>query len=294
MSMKVSNKKNSYVLITPAYNEVNYLERTIESICSQTVLPAAWVIVSDGSTDGTDEIIKKYASKYNFIKYKRMAEHDEKCFSCKVFAFNAGYKLVEEVQHHFIGNIDADISIENDYFEKLIVKFEEIPKLGVGGGIILELVNDEFIAQKISLNSVAGAVQLFRKECFIDIRGYIPLPFGGIDTAAEIKARAAGWFVQTFPELPVKHYRRVVTGNKSITMTRFKQGKSNYVLGYHPIFQIVIGLLKVSEKPYMLVSLYFIAGYFWAKITKMKKVLSNDVVKYLRQEQMKRLFQFGK
>jgi biofilm PGA synthesis N-glycosyltransferase PgaC len=282
-------KVKSYALVTPAHNEIQYLERTIQSICFQTVLPTSWVIVSDGSTDGTDDLIKNYSNKYQFIHYLRMAEHDEKSFSCKVFAFNAGYEALQGVDYDLIGNIDADVSFEPTYFEKMIEQFTLERRLGLAGGIIHELIGSAFIPQNISRNSVAGAVQLFRRQCFEEIKGYIPLRLGGIDTAAEIKVRASGWLVRSYPEFPVHHYRRVVTGKKSIYMTNFNRGISNYILGYHPLFQVFSCFLRIFDRPYFLGALYLGSGYIWAKVKGMKKMLPDKVISYLRTEQMQRL-----
>ena len=114
-------KKPSYVLITPARNEEAYIEKTIQSLISQTILPQKWVIVSDGSNDGTDEIVRRYMdkNKYKWIELVRMPEHRDRQFAAKVHCFNAGYQKVKDLEYSIIGNLDADISFENDYFEFL-------------------------------------------------------------------------------------------------------------------------------------------------------------------------------
>src|ERR1700690_2245715 len=109
-----------YVLITPARNEAKFIELTLQSVVAQTVRPMRWVVVSDGSTDGMDEIVKKYATENPWIELLRMPERRERSFAGKVQAFNAGYDRVREMPYQVIVSLDADISFEKDYFEFLL------------------------------------------------------------------------------------------------------------------------------------------------------------------------------
>src|SRR5215467_6869786 len=103
-----------YVVITPARNEAHFIEQTLKSVTSQTVLPLKWVIVSDGSTDGTDDIVKQYAAQYPWIELLRMPERAERHFAGKVHAFNAGYTRVRDTEYDVVVSLDADISFEDD------------------------------------------------------------------------------------------------------------------------------------------------------------------------------------
>src|SRR3981189_3660702 len=123
----------TYVLITPARNEAQFVELTIKSMLAQTVLPLKWVIVSDGSTDGTDDIVRKYAGDHSWIELVRMPERTERHFAGKVFAFNAGYAKVKDLAYAAIGSLDADISFNEDYFSFLLGKLGEDPALGLVG-----------------------------------------------------------------------------------------------------------------------------------------------------------------
>ena len=122
-----------YVLITPARNEVQFIERTIRSVVKQTTRPAKWIIVSDGSTDGTDAMVSKYAAEHEWIELVRMPERRERHFAGKVHAFNAGYARVKDVNYQMIGSLDADISFDEDYFPFLLRKLAEDPALGLVG-----------------------------------------------------------------------------------------------------------------------------------------------------------------
>jgi biofilm PGA synthesis N-glycosyltransferase PgaC len=285
-------KQTSYALVTPARNEEAYIGGTIESVLSQTLLPQKWVIVSDGSTDRTDEIIESYAQKHSLIhllRNDRSAQGKNRNFGSKALAFQKGYSCLGNIDFQFIGNLDADVTFEPDYFVSVLDKMESNPKLGVAGGIILELVDGQYISQNISTNSVAGAVQLFRRECYEGFGGYIPVARGVIDAAAEIMARMHGWEVQTFADIGVHHHRRVSTGGKSIVNTRFRQGVTNYLLGYHPLFQFVSSISRIGETPAIVGSVSTMLGYSWTGLKRKEKILSPEAIQFLRSEQMDRL-----
>src|SRR5271157_4953312 len=196
-------KSDRYFLITPARNEAKFIEKTIVSVIAQTIKPVQWSIVSDGSTDDTDTIALRYSEEHTFIKVLRTAPDSRYNASSKVKAFYRGFSFAEDLKYDFIGNLDADVTFAPDYFEKILQFFAGDPRLGLAGGRIFEEVRGRKrpMWPGGSIHSVSGAVQLFRKECFVAIGGYLPLEHGGIDSAAEITARAKGWTVRTFPEI---------------------------------------------------------------------------------------------
>ena len=281
-----------YVLITPARNEEAYIEKTVKSVLMQTKLPKKWVIVSNGSIDKTDEIVREYASQYDFIRLIKVDCSDERNFGAKALAFNAGYEALGTNEYEFIGNLDADITFEHEYYAKILREFEKNPKLGIAGGVISELIKNQYIDQNINLNSVAGAVQLFRRQCYIDIGGYIQLRTGGIDAAAEVMARMHGWNVRTFPEIKAFHHRRVGRVNKSFFKAGFQRGITRYKNGNHPLFEVIKCFYRILHKPYLVGSLLVLSGYFWSWIRGEEKILPKEVQNYLRSEQMNRLFPF--
>ena len=172
-----------YVLITPARNEAQYIEQTIESVLAQTVRPLKWVIVSDGSTDGTDEIVTRYMADHPWIELARMPERSERHFAGKVYAFNAGYARVADLDYDVIGNLDADVSFETGHFEFLVGKFGENPQLGVVGAAFRE-GSEQYDYRFTNIENVWGGCQLFRRECFETIGGCVPLKGGCIEHIA--------------------------------------------------------------------------------------------------------------
>ena len=141
---------SNYVLITPARNEAQFIELTLKSVIAQTVQPLKWVIVSDGSIDGTDDIVRKYATENPWIELLRMPERTERHFAGKVHAFNAGYGRLKTLEFEIVGNLDADVSFEPEHFEFLIEKMAENPQLGVVGAPFREGTFSMTIASRIS------------------------------------------------------------------------------------------------------------------------------------------------
>jgi biofilm PGA synthesis N-glycosyltransferase PgaC len=280
-----------YALITPARNEDKYIEGTIRSVVAQEVKPLKWIIVSDGSTDKTDEIAESYARRNSFIELLTAKNAGKRNFGSKVNAFNIGYEKLRTggIPYDFIGNLDADVTFEKTYYREVIKTFNENRRLGLAGGIIEELINQKYVAQSISMNSVAGAVQFFRRKCFEQIGGYIPLNIGGIDAAAEIMARMHGWEVRTFPALKVLHHRRVAKGGGAMLKARFRQGQMYYNLGYHPLFQIIRCAPKLTDSPVFTGSLSMMAGFLWCYIKSKERELPNQVISFLRKEQKQRI-----
>jgi biofilm PGA synthesis N-glycosyltransferase PgaC len=277
-----------YVLITPARNESTFIELTIKSVVAQTVRPLKWVIVSDGSTDDTDEIVMRYAAEHEWIELVRMPERKERHFAGKVHAFNAGYQKVKGVKHDVVGSLDADISFEAGYFEFLLKKFAENPRLGVGGTPFRE-GETAYDYRYTSEEHVSGACQLFRRECFESIGGYVPLKVGGIDLAAVLTARMKGWQTRSFTQKCCEHHRKMGTANHSNLMIAFNGGYHDYLMGGHPVWQFFRSVYQMRRRPVVIGGCVLLTGYLWAAMTRAQKVVSEDLVKFRRSEQIQRL-----
>ena len=287
----MENKKEnfSYILITPAYNEEKFIEKTIQSVISQTLLPKKWVIVSDGSTDRTDEIIKKYLPGNPWIELLRMPEHKDRNFGAKVFCFNAGFEKIRDLDYDVIGNLDADISFESDLFEFLINKFIEFQELGVAGTYFVEenysSLTDSFEGKR----HVSGQCQLFRKKCFEDIEGYVPHRAGGIDWIAVTTARMKGWKTQSFQEKHYFHHRHLGTGGSNRVGSLFKYGMKDYYLGGHPLWEVFRVVYRFANRPYIIGGLALMSGYLWASFKRINRPVSIELMKFHRREQMEKL-----
>ncbi len=284
-----------YALVTPARNEVDFIEGTIQSMVAQTAQPEKWVIVSDGSTDGTDEIVKRYAAQYPWIELLRMPERRDRQFAAKAHAFNAGCARLANVSFDIIGNLDADITFEPDYIAFLLEKFNANPKLGVAGTPFVEdhdrLDKHTYAHQFADATHVSGACQLFRKKCFDEVGGYKPVKAGAIDWIAVTTARMKGWQTRTFTEKVSLHHRKLGVGSGShgkLSM-RFHYGGKAYSVGGHPLWECLRGVFQMRQKPFVLGGLWFISGYVSAALRRRERAASPELMRFHRSEQMARL-----
>ena len=281
-----------YVLITPARNEAQFIELTIKSVVSQTVRPVQWVIVSDGSTDGTDAIVSKYAVENPWIELVQMPERRERHFAGKVYAFNAGYARLKNVEYEAVGSLDADISFDEDYFAFLLRKLAEDSALGLVGTPFKDDLNQVYDYRFVSIEHVSGACQLFRRECFEQIGGYVPVEGGGVDHIAVISSRMKGWKTRTFTEKVCLHHRSIGTAQRSALLARFRFGALDYALGGAPLWELFRTAYQMTKRPFILGGLMLGAGYLWAMVRRTKRPVSDELVAFRRREQMARLSKF--
>jgi poly-beta-1,6-N-acetyl-D-glucosamine synthase len=280
------------VLITPARNEAAFIEATIQAVVAQTARPLRWIIVSDGSTDGTDEIISRYAAGQDWIELVRLPERRDRSFAGKVGAFNAGYATVKNLQYDVIGNLDADITFEPDYLAFLLAKFQAAPHLGVAGTPFRE-GSRQYDYRFTSIEHVSGACQLFRRDCFDEIGGYHPIAVGGVDLIAVITARMKGWSTRSFPEMTCVHHRPLGTAERGRLEVAFKGGVGDYLLGMHPLWETCRTFYQITKRPFLVGGSLRLCGFLWAMARRMDKVIPQEVVAFRRKEQMLRLRAWG-
>lgn len=282
-------KSSDYVVITPARNEARSIEMTIQSVIAQSVLPLKWVIVSDGSTDGTDDIVNRYAADHDWIELLRISERKERHFAGKVFAFNAGWERLRGLNYKFICSLDGDITFEPGYFAFLLDKMTTDPALGLAGTPFRELSGESYDYRFVSIDHVSGACQLFRRECFETIGGYTPVKGGGIDHIAVISARMKGWKTRTFTEKYCLHHREIGTAQVGPVTAKFKLGRKDYAIGNHPLWELFRSAYQMTRRPILLGGLALGAGYFWASLGGNERPVSKEFVTFHRGEQMVRL-----
>jgi glycosyltransferase involved in cell wall biosynthesis len=286
-------KTLTYALITPAWNEERHLEELIRSVANQTILPVRWVIVSDGSTDRTDEIVRNASSIYPWIALLRRERASERHFAGKAHAVNAGFDSLRGIACDLVGNLDADITLPSDYYEYLISKFEEMPGLGVAGTPFAEdplnPSNHSYSHRFADLSHVSGACQFFRRECFEEIGGYTPVKKGGIDWVAVTTARMRGWTTRTFVDKVCFHHRAMGTADRNIFRARFRHGQEEYLVGGHPLWQLLRGVFQMKHTPVVIGGLCLMAGYAAAWAGRMPSPVPEALRQFHRREQMARL-----
>ena len=279
----------AYALITPAHNEAAFIEKTIESVLRQTVLPTKWVVVDDGSTDKTSEIVKRYLPANAWMSLIERPTRGDRSFAGKAHAVNAAYETVKCLKFDVIGNLDADTSFAEDHFEFLVSKFLHNPGLGVAGAIFTEdgysSDADSFAGRK----HVWGGCQLFRRQCWEEIGGYFPHRAGGVDWIAVTTARMKGWQTETFREKPCVHHRKMGTAGRRPVGAAFSRGERDYYLGGHPLWEIFRVGYRCIKRPYLVGGIALGCGYFFSFLRRAPRPVSKELMTFHRKGQMARL-----
>jgi len=284
----------SYVLVTPVRNEESTIGITLASVIAQTIRPVEWVVVSDQSSDQTDEIIQKYALEHPFIKFMRLENRPKRNFASVVFATEHGIKSLKSKDYDYIGLLDADIKMGENYYEQIIIQFSNNPRLGLAGGAVIDCYKGRRHGHVQSVQDVAGSVQFFRRECFAAFGGLVALPEGGWDAITCAQARMLGYETRVFSDLVVDHLkpRNIAEGNIS---RRFRQfGERDYALGYHPIFEVIKCGYRSLRRPVLIGGFMWLAGYIGCYLRRKKRLLPPDLVRFIREEQLNRLLPFRK
>jgi glycosyltransferase involved in cell wall biosynthesis len=278
-----------YVLITPAHNEEAFIEKTLASMVAQTVLPERWVIVDDGSTDETVKIVEDYTQSQPWIELIRRPQRWDRSFAGKAHAFNAGMERVRSLDFDIIGNLDADISFDPDYFKFLLSKFAEHPRLGVTGTTMREADHDALKDTFYHFRDVFGACQLFRRQCFEEVGGYMPIKWGGIDWVAVRTARLKGWETRSFSDKAFFHHRPMGQTDGNTWKARFDYGRKDYFLGNHPLWQVFRVGYQMLKRPYVIGGLVLGAGYVYSLVARIERPVTAELLRLHRREQLERL-----
>jgi len=276
-----------YVIITPARDEELHIRSTIESMLGQTILPVEWVIVNDGSTDGTGKIVDEYAARYPWIRaVHRTNRGFRKAGGGVVDTFNDGYRTLTCKDWDFIVKLDGDLSFEPDYFEKCFGTFDLEPQLGVGGGVMCYIENGTKSFEANPAFHVRGATKIYKRACWDAIGGFWPAP--GWDTMDEVKASMLGWTTRSFPDLHLLHHRH--TGAADGAWANWvKNGRANYICGYHPLFMLSKCLYRLGQRPYIVGSAALLYGFLTGYLNRIPQVDEPKTIRYLRQQQIARL-----
>ena len=288
----------SYVIITPVYNEEKHIEATILGVLAQTLPPIEWIVVDDGSTDRTARIIKRYASKSQIISYyARKRNPANGYFGSNVAAINLGLQHTEKVEFDFLAFLDADISLPSDYYLTIISRMFTDRRLGIASGIYLDKVGTHKLRRVLNdRRSIPKALSVFRRECFKDIDGFIPLRYGGEDTIACFCARMNGWKTWSFPDVVAVHNKPAGRGqSKSLLSYRFRSGIGEYYMGMHPLFVVVKSLRRcIKEQPWGIGGIARMIGYAFAVLHHEERQIPHCVIKFLRREQIRRIVRRNK
>ena len=253
------------LIITPAKDEAQFIERTIESITAQTILPALWIIVNDGSTDRTGEIAETAAARYPWIKVLHRTKGTARRVGPGVIeAFYAGVAETKLSDFDYVCKLDGDLELPHDYFEKLYQRFDEDSDLGTASGKAYIPVAGEFVLERTGDQFSHGVAKLFRRECFEQIGGFVhEVMWDGIDCH---RCRMLGWNAVSYdePGFAIKHLRQMGSSHKSVYHGRVRWGRGQYFMGTHPLYLLAITAYRMFERPWLIGGLLILGGYFQA------------------------------
>lgn len=283
----MSRGVRKYVIISPVRDEESNLARTIESVMAQSVRPCEWVIVNDGSTDRTGAIADSYARQHSWIRVcHRNNRGFRKAGGGVVDAFNDGYRNLQTRDWEFIIKLDGDLSFSPEYFQSCFRVFDERDELGIAGGTICNVIDGKLYPEICPAFHVRGATKVYRRACWDAIGGFWPAP--GWDTMDEVKAQRLGWVTRTLPNLQVLHHRP--TGKNDGTWgAGFKNGRANYICGYHPLFMLLKCVRRLGMKPYLIQSTALFCGFSTGYLKRVPQVNDRATIDYLRRQQLGKL-----
>jgi poly-beta-1,6-N-acetyl-D-glucosamine synthase len=269
------NHKNRYVLITPVKDEAKYIKETLESVMQQTVKPCKWIIIDDGSKDDTSQIVREYVKFNDWIKLITANKSTARYPGYPVVsAFILGYNSLDAEEYDFIVKLDGDLKFSEDYFEKLICKFNSNDRLGIASGVYLEKVDERWEIIDMPGYHAAGASKFIRKECFIQIDGF--LPSLGWDTLDEIKARARGWETGHFSDIPFYHLKKEGSGIGALR-TCVVHGRIFYLTGGKAYFFIIKAIKRmIVDRPPVIKGMLMAWGFFKAALLREKRLVNSE------------------
>ncbi len=277
-----------YVIVTPVRDEEAHIADLIRSVAGQTIQPAEWIIVNDGSSDQTGAIIDRFAQEHPWIRaIHRTNRGFRKSGGGVVEAFYDGYNSLRTRDWEYVVKLDGDLSFSSEYFEKCFEHFRKNPMLGIGGGDICHEVDGALRVERNPKFHVRGATKIYKRDCWEAIGGLWRA--AGWDTIDEVKANMMGWKTYSFSELQLHHHRETGMAD-GLLRDRIKHGEVCYVSGYHPLFVLASCASRITQKPYVVGAAAIFYGFLKAHWNKRSRVEDQRYRSYIRSQQLRRLF----
>ena len=289
--LRVKDMKDRYVLVSPCKDEADYIEATLKSIEAQTIQPVQWVIVDDGSTDNSVELIKDYQKRMPFIKIVHRQSGERKVGAGVILAFNEGYAAID-VEYDFVCKFDVDLDLPEKYFETVLQAMEADPQLGTysGKAYYKHPQTGELVSEMCGDEASVGMIKFYRKKCFEQINGFVAeVGWDGFDCHS---ARWYGWRAMSRDgeHLNFIHLRPMGSSQKNIYKGRIRHGKGQWLLGAHPLFFLASSLLRsVKQRPYITGTFYSMYGYFKAWKDGEQRFGDKDITKFIQAYQLRAL-----
>lgn len=286
----MKTNSNRYVIISPVRDEAEFLPRVIRAMENQTIQPQEWVVVDDGSTDGTWDLLEDAAARNPWMNIVRKPDRGERSVGPGVVeAFYYGYERMQSEDYDYIAKMDGDIEFSSKYVETLIGYFEKDQFLGSASGKVFLPVGSQLKEERTSDEMTVGAFNFYRAQAFEDIGGFVrEVMWDGI---AYHRARISKWRTMSIndPTLNLLHKRLMGSSHKSILHGRFRWGKGQYFMGTHPLYLLAIVVYRMFERPFLVGGLGILTGYVMSALSGMKRYGGAEFRKSLHAWQMERL-----
>jgi glycosyltransferase involved in cell wall biosynthesis len=281
-----ASTSDKYAIVTPVRDEEEYIEKLIESVLAQTVRPLKWVIINDGSTDRTEEIVKKYLPGNPWMELLNLPDRGvREPGGDSIFHIGLQRLVLDEID--FFARVDGDISFGADYYEKMIKYFREFPSLGLASGELVYLDHGKEKVEHGCKFQTRGGNKFYRVTCFRDIGG-IESDLGW-DIVDNIRAIYKGWEARRIHNLKFIHYRPV--GSRRGVWGIFENwGKAAYLTGYHPLFFMGKFVRRLVTFPYILGSMMMAYYYLHGFIRRQPRIVGPEICHFIQREQLKKLF----
>jgi len=281
-------------LITPCRDEAEFLQTTIDTVAAQSVPPAKWVIVDDGSTDQTPQILEAARRKHSFIHVFRREDRGKRSVGPGVIeAFYAGLHAINLAEFQYLCKLDADLELPSRYFQALMEHFEADPWLGTLSGKLFLRYGDRLVEERCGDENSVGPSKFYRVDCFNDIGGFVrQVSWDGIDGHV---CRMRGWVARSMhePDLRIVHLRRMGSSQQNFWTGRLRWGRGKYFMGSAWYYVLAVSIYRMFERPYILSGIGIMWGYIKAMFKRQERYSDPAYFKNLRRYERRSLF-FGK
>lgn len=278
------------LIVTPCRDEAAYARRTLDSMVAQTLRPTRWVIVDDGSSDETPQILAEYARKHPWIEVVRREDRGGRSVGPGVIdAFYAGYERSQPERYEFVCKLDLDLELPARYFELLIARMRAEPRLGTCSGKPYFTARGKLVSEGCGDEMSVGMTKLYRRECFDEIGGFHrEVMWDGIDCH---RCRQLGWIACSWdePELRFEHLRPMGSSHKGILTGRMRHGAGQYFMGTGPLFMAASAAYRMAHRPFVVGGLTMLWGWLDAALRGAKRLEDPALVSFIRRFQVRSL-----
>jgi len=279
-----------YVLISPCRNEADFMRQTLDSVIAQSIRPARWVVVDDGSTDATPQILAQYASRHDWIRVVTRRDRGRRAIGPEVIdAFYAGYETVNPDDYEYLCKLDLDLRLPPRYFETLMMRMEANPRLATCSGKAYLEANGKLVNERHGDEASIGASKFYRVSCFKTLGGFVrEVMWDGIDCH---RCRMHGWIACSWDdaELRFVHLRPMGSSQKSVYAGRVRHGSGQYYMGTGFVYMLANAMNRLNEKPYVAGSLAMLWGWLWSALQGKPRFEDLEFRRFLRRYQWRAL-----